>query len=320
MQANQAESNTRLPRAVVRRSAAIQARIDAKNAALETDPASDDTATPPPAPSADAPNADVTPTPPAVEPPPALADPPQTTDWEQKARSAMGRLTKQAEQHRTEVEGFKAAIAELTEQVNTLQASQPTARLDIQAYFTPDQIEQFGEDQCEASLVAAEKRMRELLQEGLRPIVETHQRQQLDAAEQRAQAFKDRLQALVPDFEEIDNDPDWLDVWLVEVDETTGTSRGEILTSLVQKGDVQRTAKMFQAFKASRARPAPLAPPVVPNGTGSNGGGEPAPRGPALMAPTGAEVREFYKRAALGKVSEQERVAFEARLAARSRR
>src|SRR5574341_1213713 len=299
MQANQAENNTRLPRAVVRRSAAIQARIDAQNAALETDPASDDTATPLLAPSADALNADATPTSPAVEPPPAPAEPPQTTDWEQKARSAM---------------------AQLTEQVNTLQASQTAAQPDIHAYFTPEQIEQFGEDQCEASLAAAEKRMRELLQEGLRPIVETHQRQQLDAAEQRAQAFKDRLQALVPDFEEIDNDPDWLDVWLVEVDETTGTSRGEILTRLVQKGDVRRTAKMFQAFKASRARPTPPTPPVVPNGTGANGGGEPAPRGPALTAPTGAEVREFYKRAALGKVSEQERVAFEARLAARSRR
>lgn len=320
MQANQAESNTRLPRAVVRRSAAIQARIDAQNAALEADPASDDMATPPPAPPADALNADATPTPPAVEPPPAPAEPPQATDWEQKARSAMGRLTKQAEQHRTEVEGFKAAIAELTEQVNTLQASQPAARPDIHAYFTPEQIEQFGEDQCEASLVAAEKRMRELLQEGLRPIVETHQRQQLDAAEQRKQAFTERLRALVPDFEEIDNDPDWLDVWLVEVDETSGLPRGEILTSLVQKGDVQRTAKMFQAFKASRARPAPPAPPVVPNGTGANGGGEPPPRGPALSAPTGAEVRDFYKRAALGKVTDQERTVFEARLAARSRR
>ena len=44
------------------------------------------------------------------------------------------------------------------------------------------------------------------------------------------------------------------------------------------------------------------------------------PASQGLAAPTGDEVKDFYKRSALGKVKDSERVEFEARLKLRTPR
>lgn len=313
MQANQAQNETRLPRAVLRRSAAIQARIDAQNQAAtpETVPPTADPETPTEAPpAADTPPVEATPAP--VEPPKPVED---DVDWKQLAKSVQGRLTTLAEQRRQEMDGYKQAIAELQGQIQALKDSQQPPSLNLSAYFTPEQIEQFGEDQCEAMLAGAEKRMRELLQDGLRPVLEGRRQDAEEALEARKREFINALLQLVPDYAEIDNDPAFTDGWLEGIDEASGIKRGNILDHHVKRFDATHVAKIFQGFKASRHRPTP---PMAPSGTAAGGSPEPQPTH-RLTAPTNVELKEYFKRAALGKVSEQERANFEARMALRVR-
>ena len=63
------------------------------------------------------------------------------------------------------------------------------------------------------------------------------------------------------------------------------------------------------------APPAPT-PPIAAGATGGNGGDVP-PGSPVLAYPTSTEIKDFYKRSALGKVKDKERQEFEARMQAK---
>ena len=69
---------------------------------------------------------------------------------------------------------------------------------------------------------------------------------------------------------------------------------------------------MFTAYLQGQG--APVTPPVSPANRAGPPAAPPVQQAPALGYPSQAEIREFYKRASLGKVSDKERAEFEARL------
>jgi len=313
MQASTAKNETRLPRAVLRRSAELRERFENRDA-TETDPAATNTELPEGAPPVEATKPEETP----IAAAPAAPVDPRENDleyWKQKAKSAAGRLTKVAEENRAQVEGLQGAIVELQEQIRSLQASQPAPAIDLTAYFTPEQIDQFGEDQCTMMLAGAEKRTRELLQSTIdaeiKPLREQRQQEQQRAAADKKQEFLDALEDAFPGYEAIDNRDDWK-AWLAEEDPDAGIDRGEILNRHIQRFDAAKVAAMFTKFVQATRRE----PPVVPRGTGAGAGNEPPPPRAAAMKghPTAKEIRDFYTRSALNKVTAAERVEFEERL------
>lgn len=317
-QASQALNETRLPRAVLRRSAAIQARLDAQKAESEA-PVADPNAPPAP-PSAEA-------APPVATTPPAPAQDPRENDpayWKQRFNVTAGVLRVEREERAAEAADFNRRIAELEDQIRNLQAaapSAPNAAVDATTILTQEQIETLGTEEAQAVVDAALRVARETAQKAIeaevKPLRDARARDAADAQRARDNAFLEKLYELAPDLD--DKDENWL-AWLAQEDEATGLQRQAILTQHVAKRDAVKAAKMHAQWKASIAAPAPPAPPVSPSGSGAAPAGL-DPRQPTMLkAPTQAEIKEFYKRASLGKVTDAQRVEFEARLKLRAGR
>ncbi len=321
MQASKANDTTVLPRAIVRRSAAIQARIDARSEP-KTDPTADDPGATPPV--------GVTPaepvTPAKPEPSAPAVDPRENDPayWRQRFNVTAGVLRAERDERRAEATTFNQRLTELSEQVRTLQAGAAPSddQVDVTQFFTSEQIEQFGADQCEAmaraSMKSARSEAQKLIEKEVKPLREKQAQREAQTIEERKQDFGDKLTELVPDYLEIDQSDEWR-AWLAQEDEASGLVRQEILSRHTHALNAPKVGKMFGDYLKSK-QPAPRPqPPVAPKGTGAGPSGEPPPQPAAgLKAPTDAEVKDFFKRAALGKVKDAERVEFEGRMKLRA--
>ncbi len=322
MQPSQAPT-LKLPRAVLRRSAAIEARYAPKPL--------DEPETPNPAdPNAPVATAPAVPVAPTADPqPPAPAGDPRDSDpdyWRQRFQVTEGILRRERTDRRTENEGLHQQMTELQGQVRALQAqSSPTQKIDVTKYFTPEQIELYGAEQCETMAATAERaastKAEELINAAVQPLKDAQARTATNDAAAKQQAFTDKLTELVPDWQAIDIDPGWL-AWLAEDDEN-GAQRQELLNIHIRNQNAVACGRMFTNWKATQARaPAPppaRMPPVAPSGSGAAPGDTHAA---APVAPSGAaghpskeEKKAYFTRSALGKVKEAERAEFEARLA-----
>ncbi len=232
-----------------------------------------------------------------------------------------GVLRKTREEARTREQEHRQQLSDLQEQVRTLQAKTPSSEpeaIDLSAYFTPAQIEEYGEEQCQVMAKAAQKAARQqaqqLIDAEIAPLKERQAVEKQDQAALRQEAFQDALTGLVPDFRTIDVSPGWLE-WLAQEDPNTGIVRQKILDTHVAALNATKVGKMFQTYLDSTKHKVP-APPVAPHGNGANGGG--GSEIPQIDAaggyPTNAEIKAYFTRSALGKVTDAERAKFEARM------
>lgn len=322
MTASVASTETRLPRAVVRQSAAIAARYAQP---AETGTPSADGTPAPAAPDATPAAPAATTAAPATVPP---ADPRENDPnyWKQRFNVTSGILAKERRERQEERTTLLQKQAELQAQISSSTAAPADETIDLTTFYTPQQIEQYGEEQCrvmaKTAMDAARATANKLIDDAVRPLKEQREREQADAVAAKKQAFIDKLIELVPNYQEIDVDPRWNDEttgWLAQDDEN-GVQRQQLLNIHIANGNAPKVAKMFKDFIASITPQAPT-PPVTPSGTGAAPGGDgavPAAVVAGLTAPTDAEVKDFYKRAAIGKVKDDERATFEARLKLRN--
>lgn len=304
------ESNVRLPRAVRERSARIAAMLEpqADPPAAQTPPADEPVIaaaepSPPPAPPA------------APEPP---ADPRESDPqyWAQRFRVTQGMLDRERRERVADQERVQREMTDLREQLRTAQQQQPTpSKIDISQFFTPEQIEQYGPEQCETLASVAIKAAREETQSAitarLKPLEDQRTQDAEQAERNKRMAFLQGLAEAVPDYEAIDATDGWK-LWLAEEEALTGEPRQYALNRHVERGRADLAAGMFNAYKATLY--APSAPPVSAGNRAGPPAEPPASNVPAKGYPTPAEIREFYKRASIGKVKDAERSAFEARL------
>lgn len=318
MTASTAPNATRLPRQVVRQSAAIAARYAPADETGASNPADANAApaSPPAAPPAT-----------TSETPPAAADPRESDPnyWKQRFSVTSGILAKERKDRQGERDEWIRKNAELQTQATSSTTAVPDAEINLADFYSPEQIEQYGEEQCKVmaktAMNAARSTAQKLIDAAVRPLREEREREVADKATQRKQVFVDKLIELVPDYQAIDVDPRWSDEstgWLAQEDEH-GVQRQQLLNIHIGNFDAPRVAKMFEQFLASVATAAPV-PPVAPSGSGAapTGDGKPPEGTPGLTAPSDAEVKDFYKRSSLGKVKDDERVTFEARLKLRN--
>ncbi len=320
MPATQASTETRVPHQVALRAANAAARY----APTETDPPNPAAAAAPASPPA-APAATTADTPLATSP----ADPRHSDPnyWKQRFEYNQHVLTRERAERQAKETEQNRRITELQDQTRTLQAAAPAAEIDLTKFFTPAQIETYGEEQCRVMAQTAEKaataKAQELVDAAVRPLREERTQAAANEAERTKNAFVDKLTELVPDWQITDKDPRWCDEhtgWLVEEDEN-GVRRQELLNIHIANRNAAACAKMFKRF----AKTIEVAtPPVSPSGTGANPGGDAEPPTPGAVAsataPSKAEVKDFFKRSATiqrgkpGYVTDQERATFEARL------
>ena len=323
MQPDQESNTTKLPRAVLRRSAAINARYAPKPPESEIPPAAD--AAPAPEPAADpAPVVEPPATPPAVDP--RENDP---TYWKQRFTVTSGILAHERNEYTTAVGNLNRRLTEAQEKLRLSQAQTPAPKVDIAKFFTDEQIEKYGAEQCEtmaaAAMAAAHETAQGLVDAAVKPLKEDREQRIEQEATRKRREFDDKLSEQVPNWRTLDVDPRWRE-WLSEDDEH-GVQRQSILDIHIGNGNAVQVGRMFKAWEktvAPPATPVPPAPPlpkptITPNGSGASAGDAPPVNSNAAAkgAPSGAEVKDYYKRSALGKVKAEERIEFEARLALR---
>ena len=310
MPASQASTETRIPRQIQQRHDRAVARYlpaepDASLPATVVDPA-----TPPATPVATAAE-------PAVDP--RHSDP---AYWKARFEVTSGMLAAERKAKKDAEDRLTRQITELQTQTRTLQAAAPAAPIDLADFYTPEEIEKYGPEQCEAmarsALRAAKKTVDERIAAEVQPLRERQDRDEQTAVENAKREFMDKIHEQVPDFD--DADPRWV-AWLQEIDPNTDTPRQAVLTIHVTARNAAGCVKVIKAWQASLKTPTP---PITPSGTGAAPGvgdiAAPTAEDVAgLIAPTDVEVKDFYKRAALGKVKDAERVAFEARMEKRQR-
>jgi hypothetical protein len=318
MQPTPASNETRLPRAVLRRSQAIADRYAPQPEPGAPNPA--DLAAPANAPAAaNAPPADPQPTAPAADP--RDSDP---AYWKQRFQVTSGILTRERADRTSQVESLHQKVADLEGQLFGLQVQvKSTEKVDIATFFTPDQIEKYGEEQCEVmaatAMRAAETTAKKLVDAAVQPLKAKQERTAASDATAARSTFEEKLTELYPNWPTVDKDSRWL-AWLAAEDENE-VVRQTYLDTHISTGNARAVANLFKAWeKTAEAAPAPVpprVPPLSPSGSGATPPGEttpPAASAESVTAPTAAEVKDFYKRSSLGKVRDEERVRFEARL------
>lgn len=324
--ANSHETSTPLPRAVRERSERIRQRIESQQE-VESNPQPPAVIAPP--------------EPSPVEPQPKAQTPADRDNdpayWKHRWSVTNGFVKRIEERHEAEVTSLNQQIAALRQEVLTLKSAQPAPSgqaVDLGSFFTPEQIEQLGEDHCravvDATMKVAKSQLQGTIDAQLQPLLQDRERN----AQRQQQSAQDRFEAqlaeAVPEYAALDDDPDWL-AWLAEEDPGTGLERQHILERHVKRLDAGNTVKLMMAYLATKAAPPQAAPapqpPVAPSGTANPAAGR-LPQRSAIdvTPPTAAEIRDYHKRKATkrpgmpGYVTEEEAQRFEARLKLRFQR
>ena len=254
---------------------------------------------------------------------PALATDPRASNpeyWRNRLSVMQGKLREAQTKAQAREDELLSKIETLEAQLQAAKASgQPAPKVDLTTMFTPEQVEALGEDQASAIATAAITAARAQVDSVLTQERTTQQTQRQRETEReqnrRHQAFLDALGEVVPNWAVIDQRTDWRQ-WLAQIDPQTGHERQAALTAGINAGDVNAVSAIFASFLRAVA-PRPTPPVAAPT---NDAGRPPAPppsgsRDLSAVAPSDAEIKEFYKQAALGKVSNDARVAFEKRLA-----
>lgn len=311
MQASQAKNETRLPRAVLRQSAALQARFVEETLEPKTDPTAE--VVPP---------VDV-PSPQAVTPVESKSTPdadPRENDpayWKQRFNVTAGVLRAERDDRKVQVAELNRWLTELREQVEVLQATKPTEPVDLGKYFTPEQVEELGEETCRAHVAMIETTIKDQISAAvtkeIKPLQDQRRIQEENALQDRKTQFLDKLGELCPNYVEIDVEGSGFHDWLAERNDD-GIVRQKVLDTHVMAFNAEQVARVFKAFMKTKESPTP---PVAPHGRAASGTS--APQGPVLRPPTDAEIRDFYKRAGFKTgVTDRERAEFDARMKLRT--
>jgi hypothetical protein len=250
--------------------------------------------------------------------PTAQVPQPPSEDWQQKYKSLQGMFAQKTGELQSQVRSYESQMTNLQKQIDTLIQARAQESTEKKATVDPKDIENFGADMIEMVQRYAEQvyaamdgRIKALEQvvQGVNTRTEATLEQQFYAA----------LNGLVPDWETINRDDEWLQ-WLAETDPVYGMPRQAALDSGRQGLDVQRVANVFKAFKSYRPvrQQESLANQVAPNTVSAPVQMPTAPAQKPILA--SKFIEKFYSDQAKGKYvgreAEMNRIEGEINLAA----
>lgn len=294
---------------------AVQAQLDAAEATLEKmqrprqQTPLEDIAKPPPAKEPEPPPEIKSSTQPAAEPPahapaPQVQPQPPAEDsaWVQRYRTLQGICETQGRQ----VADLKAQLQQAVEQLNrAAQDKQEAVKSGKHAAAAdPADVEAFGQDLVEMVQRVAQRHLASLHQQASEVVARIDQlEERLKGASQVAMTsaedrFFDRLAQLVPQWEQINQDPGFI-AWLGQVDPIYGRARQEALNEARQALDANRAAAVFKTWTDSQApavKPAAVEKQVSPKASAASA--PPAPQQKPRL--TQSQIVEFYDQVRRG--------------------
>lgn len=294
-----------LPRAVQRQVEAAEALLAESNKPVET-PAE---AQPPTEsvvaqPAANEPTAQETA---PVSPPPPPAQP--EVDWAHKFKTLQGLFNAEVPKLQQQNKELNARLQEAIERMEKLANKPQAPENQQQPTLNPKDVEDFGQDlvemvqrQTRATLGAVAQKMDAVVADFEKRLVQLEQ--SLKGTSQTVavtaeEMFFTKLAALVPDWEQVNQDERFL-AWLAETDPVYGQPRQAALNAAQQAFNVERVANVFKAFKSTlpqAPKTDPLAKQVSPKGSAAS-----APQAPTEKPIiTQQQVSAFYHDVATGK-------------------
>lgn len=265
---------------------------------------------------------------PATGPEPTTPSTPPSDDqaWERRYRTIQGKYNAEVPRLTADLKDLRNQLATALTEIDRIKALKAEASQSQQPLVTDKDVEAFGSDLIDvidrkAREVAGNMvstRMRELETENSRL------KEQLTGVSER-QVTNDRrtyfmeLARMVPDYEALNVDQGFMD-WLAEVDPLSGASRQDYLTSAWNAFDASRTAALFNTYKETLARPAPVSQPKqqlqrqVAPGTSKASSAAPTPASAKIW--TVGEIEQFYHNVRRGQFhgKDAERVSIEAEI------
>lgn len=196
-----------------------------------------------------------------------------------------------------------AQLAILREEVEALKKQKEKPSL-----VKPEEVQEFGEPLVDLIRRAAREEVAAKDQEI--EALKTELKSMKSTTEQTTEsAFYERLAQTVPDWMNINDDPDF-HTWLAEHDEFTGYQRQQLLTDAEKRRDAMRVARFFDAFKKSKAKTEvaatnSLESQVAPVSTRT----EAPPAGKKIW--TRGEIADFYARDRRGEYTEEQAAAID---------
>lgn len=256
--------------------------------------------------------------PPAGDPPasnePPPVTPPATNDsqtppasgqdenWEHRFKVLQGKYNAEIPRLSGENKELKTKLQDFEVQLEALK-NKP------EPLVKPEEIEEYGEGLIDVArrIAREEVASKDAEINALKAKLESLS----NVTTQRVESdFFSSLTSMVPDWEQLNQDPKFL-TWLDGVDELTGQTRQSLLSSAEQSRDAARTAKFFVAFKKTSTSWAANSNAALDSQlTPSTNKAPNAP--PAKKIWTRAEVSDFYARARRGDVSDADQIAIEA--------
>ncbi len=240
--------------------------------------------------------------------------------WRHRASAMQGMFRVEQKRLKDLIAARDGRISELENEVVKLQAEKPVveAEIDLSKFFTPEQLDDVGEDHAKFLIKTAMAAARETVQDQIAKHIEPQRQSQKDAEQERRNSewnsFLERLTSLVPNWQVIDESDAWK-MWLAQIDDASGFERQELLNKATNNRDERRTAALFNSFLAAQGGKrvdVPAEPPIVPRGdvAGSNGG-QPTS---GVMPLKPGEAKDYYTRKARGKTTPEEDALFDKRL------
>ena len=281
-----------VPEAARKRLADAEAKHTAQQAAAQAaanaDPGGEPSPAPQPSPAPPPPAAAQPPTEPIPQPPGAREENERLKAENQRLQQAHSVLQGK---YNAEVPGLAAQVRQLTERLDAVQNPPLPPVPAYRQYLKPEEVDDLGEDLAESTGRIARGVAERAVQSALAPV--NQQVQQM-----REQAFLVQLEAMVPDWREINIDPEWL-AWLGSNDPMYNQSRQSILDKANNAGDSHWTAQIFNTFKVSANRnngavqSGNIPPHAVPPKAGSQSG--PAQKQILKMSDWQGLMRDFTR-------------------------
>jgi len=175
--------------------------------------------------------------------------------WKQKYKTLQGMYDKEVPQLHSKVKDMSTQLEELQASLKTKEAVVKQA----EKLVTDDDVKNFGEDLIEvqrkvAREVAAEFQIK----------LDTMQsendkmREQLGTTDSRVaeSSFQNRLHRLVPDFDQLNDNPKWV-AWLDEVDPVLRGPRRSVAQQAFATGDAEGVAHYVDMFRSGQVEPTP---------------------------------------------------------------
>lgn len=236
--------------------------------------------------------------------------PPQEGDdkWEARFKTLSGKYNAEVPRLHAALKERDSKLNSLTEEVEALKVRMATPQEKL---VSTEEVSEFGEPLVDLIRRAAREEVQ--AKDGEVKELQRKLESLMGATNANVEvSFYDRLASQVPDWQTINDDPEF-HTWLSEVDDLTGSQRQDILSQAEEKRDADRVARFFKAFKKvhqdrSAESSASLESQVAPEATRTPD----VPKGKKLW--TRAEIAAFYAADRRGAYTEEQASAIDAEI------